>query len=139
MATKKSKQARGVIPYARRAIEDQYVDEQLRTAIARLGDAYRRISRQQADAAQDKQLYRNLREAATSVRNVVRRVEEPPPPPKRRRTLMPVGVGAAAAMLLVKRARRRKSDLPLETDSPHEDAASRIDRSDEQTPAHSAA
>ena len=49
-----------------------------------------------AHAALDKKLYRSLREAATSIRNVARRVEEPPPPKRTGRKALAAGVSAGA-------------------------------------------
>lgn len=76
MAKKRAKRAKqrakGPMAYARRLVEDQYADEQLRKAVVRLRDVYQRVSRQQADAALDRKLYRSLREAATSIRDLTR-------------------------------------------------------------------
>ena len=66
--SKKTNRTKAVIPYARRAVEDEYVQEQVRNAVARLSDAYARVSRQKADAAEDRKLYRSLRSAAVSIR-----------------------------------------------------------------------
>src|SRR5204863_7977935 len=111
------KRAKGVIPYARRLVEDQYADEQLRKAVARLRDVYQRVSRQQADAALDKKLYRSLREAATSIRNVARRVEEPPPPKRTGRKALAAGVSAGAIAVAVRRRRLRRREVALPIDA----------------------
>ena len=109
------KRPQGVVPYARRLVEDQYADEQLRKAVARLRDVYQRVSRQQADAALDKKVYRSLREAATSIRNVARRVEEPPPKRTGQKALV-AGVSAGAIFVAVRRRRRRRRQLALPVD-----------------------
>jgi hypothetical protein len=121
---------KGVIPYAPRLIEDQYADEQVRNAVVRLRDVYQRVSRQQADVAADRKLYRSLREAATSIRNVVRRVEEPPPPPKRTgRKVLTAGVSTGVVALVVRRrrGRRREAELPIELDARAASANSEVD------------
>ena len=105
MAKSKSRQARRAAPYLRRAIEDEYVQQQLRNAVTRMREAYGRVSRKQAAAAEDKKLYRNLREAAVSVRNAIGRIEEPPPPKHGLRNTLLAGATIAGAFLLIKSRR----------------------------------
>jgi ferric-dicitrate binding protein FerR (iron transport regulator) len=115
----KTNRAKAAIPYARRAAEDEYVQEQIRNAVRRLGDSYARVSRQKAEAAEDKKLYRSLRAAAISIRKAVGAIEEPPPKPKRngRKGLL-LGLALAAIILILKR--RTNDDLlaPQQTASP---------------------
>ena len=68
----KSKQAKSAAPYVQRLLEDEYVQQQLRTAAARLREAYGRASRKRGKAAEDKKLYDNLRDAVTSTRRSFR-------------------------------------------------------------------
>jgi hypothetical protein len=120
---------KGVIPSAPRLIEDQYADEQVRNAVVRLRDVYQRVSRQQADVAADRKLYRSLREAATSIRNVVRRGEEPPPPKRTGRKVLIAGVSTGVVALVVRRrrGRRREAELPIELDATWASANSEVD------------
>jgi ferric-dicitrate binding protein FerR (iron transport regulator) len=105
----KTKQAKSALPYARRLIEDQYVHEQLQNAAARLRQAYGRISRQRGKAAEDKKLYGNLREAATSIRKATLALQRRRPEPKRRgrKVLLVVLAGGGAAVILSGRGRER--------------------------------
>ena len=116
--SKKTNRAKTVIPYARRAVEDQYVQEQVRNAVARLSDAYARVSRQKADAAEDKKLYRSLRSAAVSIRKAAGAIEEPPPKQKRRgRKALLSALTLAGIAVVAKRRTRGDSELPLQAPS----------------------
>ena len=81
----KTRKAKSAVPYARRLLEDEYVQEQLRNAAGGLRSAYERARRQRGQATEDKRLYRNLREAATSIRKATLALQRPKPKPKRRR------------------------------------------------------
>jgi ferric-dicitrate binding protein FerR (iron transport regulator) len=117
--SKKTSRAKAAIPYARRVAEDEYVQEQIRNAVKRLGDAYARVSRQKAEAAEDKKLYGSLRAAATSIRKAVGAIEEPPPQPKRRgRKGLLLGLALAAIILILKRRSSEDSPAPQQTGSP---------------------
>ncbi|HEV7585668.1 MAG TPA: hypothetical protein VGO14_07810 [Solirubrobacteraceae bacterium] len=116
--SKKSNRAKAALPYARRAVEDEYVQEQIRNAVSRLGDAYARVSRQKAEAAEDKKLYRNIRSAAVSIRKAAGAIEEPPPKPKRRgRKVLLLALAVSGIALIAKRTRSGDSELPLQTQS----------------------
>lgn len=104
-ADKKANKARSAIPYAQRLISDEYVQEQLSTALMKLQEVYARAARQRGRAAEDKKLYDGLREAATSIRRAVGAIQEPPPKPKHRgRRLAMLALAAAGAALLAKQA-----------------------------------
>lgn len=105
----KTKQAKSAVPYAQRLIEDEYVQEQLRNAAARLRQAYGRVSRQRGKATEDKKLYGNLREAATSIRKAMLALRRRRPEPKRRgRKLLLVGLaGGGATVVLSERGREK--------------------------------
>jgi hypothetical protein len=81
---KAKKQAKATAPYVRRLLEDEHVQEQLRTAASGLRAAYGRVRRQGGKAAEDKRLYANLRQAATSIRGAATAVQRPKPEPRRR-------------------------------------------------------
>lgn len=76
--------AKSTLPYLQRLIEDEFVQEQLRNAAGGVRAAYVRARRQRSQAADDKALYRNLRQAARSIRNATIALRRPEPPPKRR-------------------------------------------------------
>jgi hypothetical protein len=108
MASRKSRSARSArsaMPYAQRLVGDQYVQDQLRNAFVKLRDVYMRAARQPGKAAEDKQLYGNLREAATSIRRAVGAIQQPPPKRKRRvRQVFVLAVLGVGAALLAKQA-----------------------------------
>jgi hypothetical protein len=110
----KSKQAKGAMPYVRRLAEDEYVQRHLRNATTRLGDAYGRVSRKRGRAVEDKKLYDQLREAATSARKGALALRgRPPEPPKRKgRKLVLVAVAGGAAVLVARKRARDKPQAP---------------------------
>ena len=115
MAKSKSKRASAAAPYIRRALEDEYAQEQLRKAVSRLRDVYARVSREQAAAAEDRRLYRSLKDAAVSIRKAVGRIEEPPKPKHTLRIGLLGGIAVGGmVVLVVKRKRKRDADLPRE-------------------------
>jgi ferric-dicitrate binding protein FerR (iron transport regulator) len=81
----KTDKAKSALPYARRLLEDEYVQEQLRSAAVALRNAYGRARRERADATEDKRLYGHVREAATSLRKATNALQRPKPAPKKRR------------------------------------------------------
>ena len=92
--------------YMRRLLEDERIHDQLADAATRLRKAYERAERTKkgGKAAEDKQLYANVREAAGSLRAAVIALRQPPPKPKRtgRKVLIAV-VAVAGAGLVAKR------------------------------------
>jgi hypothetical protein len=92
----KTKRAK-VMRYVRRVLEDDYVQEQLRSA-AKAGYAtYTRARKQRAKATEDKRVYRSLRQAATSVRNAATALQPSQPEPKHRVRKFAIVTAAAAA------------------------------------------
>ncbi len=77
--------AKSALPYARRLLEDEYVQEQLRSAAVALRTAYGRARKERADATEDKRLYGYVREAATSLRKATSALQRPKPAPKKHR------------------------------------------------------
>jgi hypothetical protein len=102
---KKTNRAKIVIPYARRAAEDERVQEQIRNAATRLRGAYALVSRQKADAAGNKKLYRSLRSAAVSIRKAAGAIQEPPPKRKRRSRALLLAPALLGIVVIAKRAR----------------------------------
>jgi hypothetical protein len=111
MATTKKKakkQAETAAPYAKRLLEDRYVQEQLQSAVAGLRGAYGRVRRRGTSAAEDKKLYGNLRQAASSIRNVATAMQRPKPQPKRRlQKVAAAGLAAGSAVLVARQQKGR--------------------------------
>lgn len=104
----KAKQAKSAVPYLQRLVEDEYVQEQLRNAAGRLGEAYKRADRKGGKAAEDKKLYDSLRQAAGSIRNATTAIQRRKPQPKQRGLKLLAAValaGGGAAALLSRRGR----------------------------------
>lgn len=109
-STKKQakKQAESAAPYVRRLLEDRYVQEQLQSALAGARGAYERIRHRGTAAAEDKKLYGNLRQAASSMRNVANAMQRPKPQPKRRfQKLAAAGLAAGSALLVARQQKGR--------------------------------
>jgi hypothetical protein len=115
MSKSKSKRARAVAPYVQRALEDEYAQEQVRKAVARLRDVYGRLSTQRAAATEDKGLYRSLKEAAVSIRKAAGRIEEPPPPGHTLRNALFISFAAGGALILLTRSRKGQAPLPAKS------------------------
>ena len=97
------KQAEAGIPYVRRLMEDRYVHEQLRSAAGGLRGAYSRVRSRGAKATEDKKLYGNLRQAASSIRNATTAVARPEPEPKRRfQKVAAAALAGGSALLVIK-------------------------------------
>jgi hypothetical protein len=95
MARKKTKTQQAKIA-ARRLVEDEEVQKQLRVAAVRAREAWTRASgRPASKAVSDKKVYDKLREAATSLTTVGKRLRKQPEPPKH--TARNVVIGAAIA------------------------------------------
>jgi hypothetical protein len=142
MAKKKTNRTKVAIPYARRAVEDEYVQEQIRSAVTRLSDGLARISRQKADATGDKKLYTGLRSAAVSIRKAVGAIEEPPPKAKRRgRKALVLGAALAGILVIAKRRTSGDSETAPQPRSTanNGDQRSGSDSTPRQTPAETAA
>jgi ferric-dicitrate binding protein FerR (iron transport regulator) len=102
----KADKAKATLPYMQRLLEDEYVQEQVREAIAGLRIAYGRAARRPAQAPDDKKVYGNLRRAATSIRNATMALRKTEPPPKRRgRKLLIIVCAAGAAAMLTRLGR----------------------------------
>jgi hypothetical protein len=105
-----AKQAKSAIPYIQRLFEDEYVQEQLRNAASGLWVAYQRARRGRIEAIEDRRLYGSLRQAATSIRKVVTRVQQPKPQPKRRlRKVATVALAAGGTALLVTKLQKSQT------------------------------
>lgn len=109
MASKKS--SKSAIYYAQRLLEDGYIQGQLLGAGSALRSAYGRASKEPARAAEDKKLYGNLRQAATSIQKalVALRRPEPEPEPKHRLRTVVTATAVVGGSVLVISQRRSKS------------------------------
>jgi hypothetical protein len=105
----KRKQTKSPGPYVRRLAEDKYVQEQLGNAATRLREGYGRVSKLRGKAAEDKKLFGNLREAATSIRNATLALQRHRVEPKRRgrKVVLIVLAGGGAAVILSERGREK--------------------------------
>ena len=92
----KNNKAQSALPYVRRLLEDEYVQEQLRGAAQGLRSVYERARKERGKATEDKHLYGNLRHAATSIRNAATALQRPKPEPKKKRRLGKIAVLAFA-------------------------------------------
>jgi hypothetical protein len=96
MARKKKTKTQQAKIAARRLVEDEEVQKQLRLAAVRVREAWSRASgRPASKAVSDKKVYDKVREAATSLATVGRRLRRQPEPPKH--TGRRVVIGAALA------------------------------------------
>ncbi len=89
-----------IAPYVSRALEDDYVQEQLGQGMASLRQGSRRAKVKSAKAAvADRTLHRNLRDAAVSLTAAFRTVKEPPPKKHRLRHVLVAAAVAGVAVL----------------------------------------
>src|SRR5437763_12778646 len=103
------------LPYFHRAVEDEFVQEQLRDAIPGAVAAYLRARKQRSQAVEDKRLYRSLRQAATAVRKATSALQPAKPPPKRRRrNAIVVASAITATALLTIKLQKAQSHSPEE-------------------------
>jgi hypothetical protein len=107
-----SSRAKSALPYARRLLEDEYVQEQLREAVSGLRNVYGRAARERAQAADDKKLYANLRRAVTSIRNATTALRPEPAPKRQGRKLLIIGLAAGGAAMLARFGRARSQVSP---------------------------
>lgn len=125
MATKKS-----ATYYVQRLFEDEYVQTQLRDAASGIRSAYGRLRKRPAEAAEDKKLYGNVRQAAISIRKalVALRRPEPEPEPKHRvRTaLVAIAVVAASVLIITRRESQPGASTAVATEAPASDGTSEL-------------
>jgi hypothetical protein len=143
MASKKDakKKAASSVPYIQRLLEDEYVQEQLRNAASGLRAVYRRASRRGGQAAEDKRLYGNLRQAATSIRKATLALQRPKPEPKRRgRKIATAALAAGGGALLIFKRRKGDPQSPSDPDasSAHVDGSQTVSRSSQRAEPESA-
>ena len=115
MARKKTKTQQAKIA-ARRLVEDEEVQKQLRVAAVRTREAWSRVSgRPASKALGDKKAYDKVREAATSLATAGRRLRRQPEPPKRTgRKVVAATALAGGAAYAVKRKRSNGNEPEYE-------------------------
>lgn len=137
----KTERAKQALPYLGGLADDAYVQEQIRNALDGLASVSRRIARKRGKAAEDKKLYDNLRQAATSVRNASHALQRRKAEPKRRgrRVVAAVAVGGGIAVLISQRDRLKSAfgdNGASDTDSDH-DAYRHTDSNEARAPGRS--
>lgn len=104
--------------YIQRILQDDSVQEQLRGLASGLQGAYRRARKQHGGAMEDKRFYGNLRQVASSARNVTKAFRPPEPePPHRLRKLLLIGLATAGAIALTAKLQRLETERRRAADS----------------------
>jgi ferric-dicitrate binding protein FerR (iron transport regulator) len=118
----KTSKAKSAVPYARRLIEDKYVQEQIRNAASGVRGAYDRARKQGSQATDDKRLYGHLRQTAASIQRAMTALQQPKPKPKRRvRKLVILGAAVGACIWLTMKLQNQKptaGSAPANADAP---------------------
>jgi hypothetical protein len=102
--------AKAAFPYIQRVLEDEYVQEQLRSAVTGARAAYLRAREQRTQVVQDKGLYRNLRQATTALQRATGALSSPQPEPKQRgRKVAFLALAMGATVLLTMKLQQHQS------------------------------
>ena len=89
-----------IAPYVSRALEDDYVQEQMRQGMASLRRGSQRAKGRSAKAAiADRTLRNNLRDGLASLTGAFRTIKEPPPKKHRLRRVLVVAALAGVGIL----------------------------------------
>jgi hypothetical protein len=112
----KAARAAGTNPYIQRLVQDAGLREDIREALAQARSAYGRLANGKAPAKalmEDKKLQRDLREAATSLRDIGITLREGPKRKRKRRLgrmILVALVGAGLALALSEGLRKKVLD-----------------------------
>jgi hypothetical protein len=112
----KAARAAGTNPYIQRVVQDAALREEIREALAKTRKAYGRLANGKAPAKalmEDKKLQRDLRDAATSLRDIGITLREGPKRKRKRRLgrmLLVTVVGAGLALALSEGLRKKALD-----------------------------
>jgi ferric-dicitrate binding protein FerR (iron transport regulator) len=118
MARKKSKPDQAKLAL-QRLVQDEQVQQQLRTGALRLREAWSRASSRPASkAVEDKKIYSKLHDAAISFTSAGRRLGRKPEPPKRRGRLLAVAAIAGGAVIALKKKRGAEGQFSPEPITP---------------------
>lgn len=104
--------AKAALPYIQRMIEDDYVQEQLRSAAASARAAWTRTRKQGTQAAGDKRVKRNLAQAVGALRKATQALRPPEPEPKHRVRKLAVLTLAVGATVLVTAKLQKQDSAP---------------------------
>jgi hypothetical protein len=118
MARTRSKNDQVMIA-AQRLLEDEEIQKQLRIAGLRLRQAWKRASRRPVSkSAQDKKLYKQVREASASLVAASGRLRKKPEPPKRtgRKLVAGAAIAGGAAYAVQKKRSSRDGTTTSATD-----------------------
>jgi hypothetical protein len=99
-------------PYAERLLDD-YIVENSAEAMDNLRAAARRVRRKPSRAIEDRELQRQLREAAEALRKAVLAVQHGRPKRRSRKPLLVVGAAVAVTVVLVAKPELRSRLLRL--------------------------
>ena len=89
-----------IAPYIERALEDDYVQDQIRQGVASLRRGSQRAKTKSAKAAvTDQTLRNNLRDAASSITAALHTIKAPPPKKHRLRRVLVLATLAGGAVL----------------------------------------
>lgn len=129
----KKNKAKSAPPYIQRVLEDEFVQEQLRTAVTGARAVYARTRKQRSQVVEDKGLYRNLRQAATALQKAASALRPPEPEPQHRgRKFATIGliIGATAfvTMKLQKQYTQQASDKGTSGPSTNSSASAATER-----------
>jgi hypothetical protein len=118
MSRKKTKSQHAKIA-ARRLVEDEEIQKQLRVAAVRVREAWSRASRRPASkAVSDKQVYDKVREAAASLATVTRRLGRQPEPPKRTGRKLVAGAALLGGAAYAVKRKRSTNGAPDHASQP---------------------
>jgi hypothetical protein len=106
--------AKSALPYIQQVFEDDFVQEQLRSAVSGARAAYTRARTQRTQVVQDKGMYRNLRQAATALQRATAALRPAEPEPKHRgrkfaTVALAIGATAVVTMKLQQQYDRQRS------------------------------
>jgi hypothetical protein len=88
-------------------VEDDEVQQHLRTAAVRAREAWQRVARLRGpEVVEDKKLYDKVREGVTSFARALRRLGPEPEPPKKRRGRTLAGIALTAGAVAMVRKNR---------------------------------
>ncbi len=110
---------KGTATYVQRVLQDDFVQEQLRTILSGLQSSYKRAREQKGRSVEDKKLFASLQQVATSTRNVIRAFARPEPEPTHRgRKLTVVVVAVAATAALTVKMQKLETQRKAGADAP---------------------
>jgi hypothetical protein len=99
-------------------VENDEVQQHLRTAAVRAGEAWQRVARLRGpEVVEDKKLYDKVREAVTSFARALKLLGPEPEPPKKHRVRTLAGIALTAGAVVIV---RKNKDRPEQATPPFE-------------------